>query len=60
MNDIGADIVDISEIFQNLGNNSNVPLFSDCTKFIKISAVFKLYNLKTKNGWSDKNFTSLL
>jgi hypothetical protein len=27
---------------------------------MKISAIFKLYNLKAKNGWSDKSFTSLL
>jgi Transposase-associated domain len=27
MNDIGADFVDIPEIFKNLGNDSNVPLF---------------------------------
>jgi Transposase-associated domain len=27
MNDIAADFVDISEIFKNLGNDSNVPLF---------------------------------
>jgi Transposase family tnp2/Transposase-associated domain len=60
MNDIAADFVDIPEIFKNLGNDSNVPLFPGCTKFTKISAVFKLYNLKAKNGWSDKSFTSLL
>jgi hypothetical protein len=60
MNDIAADFVDIPEILKNLGNDSNVPLFSGCTKFTKISAVFKLYNLKAKNGWSDKSFTSLL
>jgi hypothetical protein len=29
-------------------------------KLLKISAVFKLYNLKAKNRWSDKSFTSLL
>jgi Transposase-associated domain len=60
MNDIAADFIDIPEIFKNLGNDSNVPLFPDCTKFIKISVVFKLYNLKAKNGCSDKSFTSLL
>jgi hypothetical protein len=60
MNDIGADFIDIHEIFKNLGSDYNVPVFSDCTKFIKISDVFKLYNLKAKNEWSDKSFTSLL
>jgi hypothetical protein len=51
MNDIGVNFVDILEIFKNLGNDSNVPLFFGCTKFMKISTVFKLYNLKLKmNG----------
>jgi hypothetical protein len=54
MNDIGADFVDIPEIFKNLDSVSNVPLYPGCTKFMKISAVFKLYNLKAKDGWSDK------
>jgi hypothetical protein len=60
MNDIAANFVDIPEIFKILGNDSNVPLFPGCTKFMKISVVFKLYNLKAKNGWSDKSFISLL
>jgi hypothetical protein len=60
MNDIGADFVDIAKKFINLGNDSNMPLFPGCTKFMKISSIFKLYNLKVKNGWSDKSFTSLL
>jgi hypothetical protein len=46
MNDIGADFVDILEIFKNLGNDSNVPLFLGYTNFMKISVIFKLYNLK--------------
>jgi len=60
MNDIAADFVDISEIFKNLSNDSNVPLFFGCTKLMKISVIFKLYNLKAKNRWSDKIFISLL
>jgi hypothetical protein len=49
MNDIEADFVDISNFCKSLGNDSNVPLFFDCTKFIKIYAIFKLYKLKAKN-----------
>jgi hypothetical protein len=45
MNDIAADFFDISEVFENLCNNSNTPLYHDCMKFTKISVVFKLYNL---------------
>jgi hypothetical protein len=46
MNDVAADFPDIPEVFENLCNNSNIPLYPDCTKFIKISIIFKLYNLK--------------
>jgi hypothetical protein len=60
MNDIAMDFFDIPEIFKNLGNDFNVQLFPGCTKFMKLSVVFKLYNLKAKNRWSDKSFTSLL
>jgi hypothetical protein len=44
MNNIAADFLDIP----------------NCTKFTKISVIFKLYNLKAKNEWSDKSYTSLL
>jgi hypothetical protein len=61
MSDVENDCAYILEILKNLfRHESNIPLYPECTKFSKISAVFKLYNLKTKNGWSDKSFTSLL
>jgi hypothetical protein len=60
MNEVTEDFVDILEIFKILGDESNIPLFPGCTKFTKITAIFKLYNLKAKNYWSDKSFTSLL
>jgi hypothetical protein len=60
MNEVTENFVDIPEIFKILGDESNIPLFSGCTKFTKITVIFKLYNLKTKNYWSDKSFIFLL
>jgi hypothetical protein len=60
INDVAQNFNDIPEIFENFCNESNVPLYPGCMKFTKMSAVFKLYNLKAKNRWSDKSFTSLL
>jgi hypothetical protein len=60
LNDIATNFLDIPKFFENLGNDSNLPLFSGCTKFMKIYVIFKLYNLKAKNGWNNKSFTSLL
>jgi hypothetical protein len=50
MHNVEAEFIDIFEIFENLCNESNIPLFHGCTKFMKLSAVFKLFNLKAKNG----------
>jgi hypothetical protein len=50
MNDITVDFLNISVIFENLRNNSNIPLYPDCMKFTKILAIFKLYNLKKMDG----------
>ncbi|KAJ9539147.1 hypothetical protein OSB04_031880 [Centaurea solstitialis] len=48
------------ERFQQLSIDSEKPLYPSCTKFTKLSAVLKLFNLKANNGWSDTSFTSLL
>lgn len=61
MHDIPDDFVDIPEFSEiNLSKDANVELFPGCTKFSKLSAVFKLFSLKAKNNWSDKSFTDLL
>lgn len=40
--------------------DSELPLYTNCEKYTKLSAVVKLYNLKGSNGWSEKSFTDLL
>ncbi|XP_071689614.1 uncharacterized protein [Rutidosis leptorrhynchoides] len=46
--------------FQQMFVDSEKPLYTGCTKFTKLSAVLRLLNLKTNNGWSDTSFTKLL
>ena len=62
MQDIPDDFVDIPGISEinNLSKDANVELFPGCTKYSKLTAVFKLFSLKAKNNWSDKSFTDLL
>nr|GEY64272.1 hypothetical protein [Tanacetum cinerariifolium] len=45
---------------QQLFVNAKKPLYNGCKKFTKISLVVKLLDLKAKNNWSDKSFTTLL
>jgi hypothetical protein len=60
MNGVEPDLVYIPEMFLNLCNESNIASFPGCTNYTKISAIFKLYNLKVKNRLNDKSFIFLL
>nr|GMC77719.1 LRR receptor-like serine/threonine-protein kinase GSO1 [Ipomoea batatas] len=60
MRDVQGDFSEMPLEFKSLFDNAEKPLFSGCSKFTKLSGVLKLYNLKAKNGWSDKSFTELL
>lgn len=48
------------DLLGNLLSDNEKPLYKNCTKFTRLSAVLKLYNLKAGNGWSDVSFTSML
>ena len=54
------DLEDCPKMFERLVSDAEKPLYDGCTKFTRLSAVLKLYNLKADNGWSDKSFTQLL
>ena len=54
------DLNDYPKMFERLVSDVEKPLYNGCTKFTRLSAVLKLYNLKADNGWSDKSFTELL
>ncbi|XP_019153459.1 PREDICTED: uncharacterized protein LOC109149923 [Ipomoea nil] len=60
MRDVQEDFSEMPPEFKCLFDNGEKPLFPGSTKFTKLSGVLKLYNLKAKNGWSDKSFTGLL
>ena len=40
--------------------NVKAPLYPNCTKFTKMSAIVALYKLKALSGWFDKSFSDLL
>ncbi|GKA68408.1 hypothetical protein Tco_0768325, partial [Tanacetum coccineum] len=45
---------------QQLFVDAEKRLYNECNKFTKLSLVVKLLDLKAKNNWSDKSFTTLL
>ncbi|XP_031127671.1 uncharacterized protein LOC116029770 [Ipomoea triloba] len=58
--DVGEEFTDRSNELDELLSDSKQPLWPGCSKYTRLSAVLKLFNLKAGNGWSDKSFTALL
>src|SRR3954470_14554760 len=54
------DLEDCPKMFERLVSDAEKPLYDGCSKFTRLFAVLKLYNLKADNGWSDKSFIELL
>jgi ssDNA-binding Zn-finger/Zn-ribbon topoisomerase 1 len=46
--------------FTELLSEAEAPLYPNCSKFTKLSALISLWNLKAKNCWSDTSFNGLL
>ena len=47
-------------VFELLSEASKKSLYPVCKKYSKLSAVLTLFNIKSKHGWTDISFTSLL
>jgi len=39
--------------------DTDKPLYLECTKFTRLSAVLKLFNVKARNDWTGKSFSKL-
>ena len=50
MHDVESEFVEYPNVFENMSSDSKKPLFPNCTKYSKLSVIFKLFNLKAKNG----------
>ena len=59
MHDIDEYFMDHPHLFESLKNDAEKPLYVG-SKFTRLFAMLRLYNLKAENRWSDKSFTSLL
>ncbi|XP_014522516.1 uncharacterized protein LOC106779013 [Vigna radiata var. radiata] len=58
--DFGDDVFARSHMYETLCSDAEMPLYSGCIKYTRLSAILKLFNVKARNGWSDKSFTELL
>ncbi|XP_027364391.1 uncharacterized protein LOC113871494 [Abrus precatorius] len=58
--DVGPKSFKRAHMYESLCSDSEKPLYPNCTKFTRLSAILRLFNLKARNRWSDKSFTELL
>ncbi|CAM8953884.1 unnamed protein product [Rhodiola kirilowii] len=60
INNVAGEFDSRPQVVESLINDSELPLYEGCSKYTRLSAILKLFNLKAKNGWSDKSFTEVL
>ncbi|KAL2329979.1 hypothetical protein Fmac_017560 [Flemingia macrophylla] len=58
--DVGPENFKKAYIYDSLCSDSEKPLYPNCENFSRLSATLRLFNLKARNGWTDKSFTELL
>jgi len=58
--DIGGESVHQAHVFDSLKDDSLTELYPGCSSFSRLSAVLRLFNMKARNGWTDRSFTELL
>ena len=46
--------------FEKLLEDAEKPLYLGCSKFTKLPVLVRLYNLKARNGWSNKSFYRII
>ena len=60
MHDVEDHFTECPQTYDSILRAAETPLYPGCTKFTKLGAIMKLFNLKASNCWTDKGFTQLL
>ncbi|GMN22845.1 hypothetical protein TIFTF001_051257, partial [Ficus carica] len=60
VNDLEEQFVHRPELFEAMMNDVEMPLYDGCSKYTKLSALVKLWNMKASGGWTNSSFTALL
>jgi len=58
--DVGEDSFHRAHMYDSLKDDSVTELYPGCSSFSRLSAVLRLFNIKARNGWTDRSFTELL
>ncbi|XP_027922635.1 uncharacterized protein LOC114180521 [Vigna unguiculata] len=60
IDDIGEDNFKSAQVYDSLKDDSEKSLYPGCTRCTRLSAILKLFNIKARNGWTDRSFSELL
>ncbi|XP_074299858.1 uncharacterized protein LOC141631031 [Silene latifolia] len=60
IDDVQVNFEDEPRVLERLLSDAEKPLYLNCDKFTRLSAVMNLMSLKVENRWSDTSFTALL
>nr|KYP49229.1 hypothetical protein KK1_029068 [Cajanus cajan] len=55
LRDVGPESFKRAHMYETMCNDLEKSLYPNCTKFTRLSTILRLFNLKARNGWSDKN-----
>jgi len=58
--DIGQENFRTVHVYDSLKDDSEKTLYPGCRSFTRLSATLRLFNIKAKNGWTNKSFSELL
>jgi len=58
--DIGKESFHQAHVYDSLKHDSLIELYPGCSSFSHLSSILRSFNMKERNGWTDKSFTKLL
>ena len=58
--DIGEESFHQAHVYDSFKDNSRTKWYPGCSSFSCLSAVLRLFNMKARNGRTDRSFTELL
>jgi len=60
IHDIGGESVHQAHLFDSIKDDSLTQLYPGCSSFTRLSPILQLFNMKARNGWTNRSFTELL
>ena len=58
--DIEEESFHQAHVYDSLKDDSLTELYPGCSSFTRLSAVLRLFNMKARNGWTNRSFIELL